>query len=131
MTTGKPWTEREQRIIAAAYLVLLERERNVYGPAFVKAKMRRAVLPLLDGRSAGSYEMKMCNISAARHAAGRFWIEGYKPLGNAQKSLLEVLDSVGRDFLPLIAAAADGRKDPYEIPAFVRDCDAMVAGGAA
>jgi len=86
---GKPWSEQEQRTLISCYLFMVKWEQE--GRKFNKAEIRRKVLPNLEGRSAGSYEMKCCNVSAAMAALGySCWVKGYKPLPGYQKSL-EVL----------------------------------------
>ena len=94
MPRNKPWSFAEQAAVCAAYWVLLRRE--MAGEPINKAEARRTVLPLLDDRSAGSYEMKMCNISAMRASRDETWIKGYKPLGNAQKSLVDAFEYVDK-----------------------------------
>jgi len=85
MTTGKPWTENEIKTICNVYATMLAKEQNE--EKFNKAQARRETLPLLDGRSGGSYEMKCCNISAALNDMGMPWILGYKPRSGYQRSL--------------------------------------------
>jgi hypothetical protein len=85
MTTGKPWTPEEIKIICTVYANMLKLEQA--GKKFNKALARRTTTPKLDGRSGGSYEMKMCNISAALDAQGYPWIIGYKPRSGYQRSL--------------------------------------------
>ena len=87
---GKPWSEEEQRYIIGAYMNMLNQE--LAGIKYNKAAMRRVTLPLLKGRSAGSYEMKCCNISAALNDLGLPWIRGYKPLPGYQRSLKDELE---------------------------------------
>ena len=93
-TTTKPaplgaWTDDENRVIARAYLNMLRAE--LAGAKYNKAATRRAGLEQMaatrdDGRarSAGSWEMKCCNISAVLDRAGLRYIRGYKPLGHGQ-----------------------------------------------
>lgn len=85
MTTGKPWNEDEIKTICEVYANMLLLEMQ--GRKFNKALARRTTLPKLDGRSAGSYEMKCCNISAALNDKGMPWIKGYKPLKGYQRAL--------------------------------------------
>jgi hypothetical protein len=94
MTTGKAWTVEELQVICKVYAEMLLLEAQ--GVKFNKAANRRATLPLLDGRSGGSYEMKCCNISAVLHDMGAPFIKGYKPL-----------DSYQRCIKPIILAAID------------------------
>jgi hypothetical protein len=114
MTTGKAWTDREQFLACVAYLVILTYEQA--GKTINKAAMRRATLPLLEGRSGGSYEMKLCNISAAMHADGRPWVQGYKPLGNGQRSLLEWIDRAAFALPNLLPIADDAVIQPAGLP---------------
>jgi hypothetical protein len=83
------WTDSELDIIAAAYLDMLAREHRAQ--AFNKSAIRREGLAAMaatreDGaqRSAGSWEMKCCNVSAVARAAGFGFVNGYKPLGHGQ-----------------------------------------------
>lgn len=83
------WTDDENDVISTAYLRNLEQEQD--GEKYNKAAARRAGLAAMaatrdDGRarSAGSWEMKCCNISAVMRAAGLPWVNGYKPLGHGQ-----------------------------------------------
>lgn len=87
MAKGKPWTDEELHIIVQIYLDLLCNELD--GVKINKSSLRRATLPKLDGRTAGSYEMKMCNISAALDSLELKWIKGYKPLPGYQRSIFD------------------------------------------
>lgn len=98
MTTGKAWTEAEQITICSAYAVLLDAQNNELRAN--KAELRRATVPLLDGRSGGSYEFKMCNISAALADCGNDYVTGYKPRSGYQRSLLLALHSIRPDLVP-------------------------------
>ena len=79
------WTENEVQVICKVYVKILKLEQA--GERVNKAQFCRDTLPLLDGRSRGSYEMKMMNISAAARDAGLPTITGYKPYGAYQKCL--------------------------------------------
>jgi hypothetical protein len=87
-----PWTPEENRTICAVYLTMLEHEKR--GEKYNKAQHRREGLKAMstyrDGqqRTPGSWEMKCCNISALMQAARLPFIQGYKPLGNAQTTKL-------------------------------------------
>ena len=85
MVTGKAWTQDEIKTICSVYATMLVMEQR--GIKYNKAQARRNTLPDLDGRSAGSYEMKCCNISAALNDQGMQWIKGYKPLKGYQHAL--------------------------------------------
>lgn len=117
-TTNKPlgaWTDRENDVLAAAYLDMLADE--LAGEKYNKAATRREGLDAMaatrsDGakRSPGSWEMKCCNASAVMHAAGLRFINGYKPLGHGQQRALaaalirQLEQRAGCDAIPLAAA---------------------------
>ena len=98
MTTGKPWTDEEQRIALQAYAILLDAQNN--GIHANKSALRRATLPQLDGRSAGSYEFKFCNISAALQDRGAAYVTGYKPRSGYQRSLADLFHTMRPDLMP-------------------------------
>ena len=98
MPTPKTWTDEEQRAILAAYAMLLDAQNNDI--AANKAALRRATLPQLDGRSAGSYEFKMCNISASLADRGADYVTGYKPRSGYQRSLADLFHQIRPDLMP-------------------------------
>ena len=80
------WKDQDIAVLLSTYVYMRRIEST--GVRVNKAQLRRdALAQLQDVRSAGSYEMKMCNISAAMIACGQPIVNGYKPLGHAQKSL--------------------------------------------
>ena len=100
MTRNKPWTDDELTTVIQVYLDMLCEEAQ--GRKFNKSAYRRSWLDQNDhSRSAGSYEMKCCNISAALKDQGRQWIAGYKPLPGYQRKIRDVLDQqlAARPFL--------------------------------
>jgi hypothetical protein len=66
-------------------------EAGLRGEIFNKTEYRNALLPLLDGRSPGAVERKHQNISAVLIEEHVPYISGYKPLGNYQRLLREVV----------------------------------------
>lgn len=88
MNLGHRWTRTEDEIIVDAYLRLLEAEKA--GHPLVKAVVRREV-EALTGRSKGSVEYKMQNISAVMQSLNCDWITGYKPAANYQTELADVV----------------------------------------
>jgi len=82
--------------IVADYFSMLEKELR--GIAYGKTEHRRALRPLLAGRSDPSIERKHQNISAILIEAGFPYIRGYKPLSQYQGILAEaVLDHLDDD----------------------------------
>lgn len=83
--SGGPWTDAENDLIVADYFAMLA--ADFAGRPYNKSEHRRALLPLLQGRSESSVEFKHRNISAVLKASGEDWISGYKPAFKRQGSL--------------------------------------------
>lgn len=79
------WSNNELELIVVDYFNMLSSELN--GETYSKAEHRRALLPLLSGRSEGSIEFKHQNISAVLARLGQPYIKGYLPRYNYQHSL--------------------------------------------
>ena len=84
-----PWTDEENDLIVADYFAMLA--DDLTGRPYNKAEHRRALLPLLNGRSQGSVEFKHQNISAVLKGLGEDWIPGYKPAFKFQTSLIDAV----------------------------------------
>jgi len=84
-----PWTDEENDLIVADYFAMLA--DDLAGRPYGKAEHRRALLPLLNGRSEGSIEFKHQNISAVLKGLGEDWIPGYKPAFNFRNSLIDAV----------------------------------------
>ena len=82
------WSESENEAIVKVYFIMLEHEQM--GQPFNKAEHRRALMEI-TGRSRGSIEFKHCNISAVMEILGLPSIDGYRPRGNFQEALFEVV----------------------------------------
>jgi len=80
------WTEREIDLIVADYFDM--RSLELAGRPFVKAH-RNAALQELIARSRGSIEFKHQNISAVLYELSMRWIDGYKPMANFQRALVD------------------------------------------
>ena len=80
------WSQLEVEAIVGDYLEMLSLE--IGGMPYNKSEHRRTLKPLLQGRSDPSIERKHQNISAVLRDMGFPFIDGYKPLGNYQRSLL-------------------------------------------
>jgi hypothetical protein len=83
---GTDWTDREIDLVVADYFDMLGLELR--GQSFVKAQ-RNAALQELIGRSRGSIEFKHQNISAVLRRLGMPRVEGYKPMPNFQRALVD------------------------------------------
>jgi len=103
------WSQLEVELIVADYLEMLSVELR--GEKFNKAEHGRRLKPLLNGRSDGSIEFKHANISAVLIELGFPYISGYKPRGNYQSLLRQVLHGrlVGdQTLVSLVATDAEG-----------------------
>ena len=78
------WTDLENDLIVADYFAMLA--EDIARRPYSKAEHRRALMPLLNGRSEGSIEFKHQNISAVLRSLGEIWISGYRPRFNFQDS---------------------------------------------
>ncbi|QIE44887.1 DUF3883 domain-containing protein [Pseudohalocynthiibacter aestuariivivens] len=85
MTTAD-WSDIENDTIVAGYFSMLSDELS--GHRYNKAAQNRSLQDQI-GRSRGSIEFKMCNISAALRGLGLPTIKGYAPRFNFQMSLVE------------------------------------------
>lgn len=90
MATGEDWSRIEVEACVADYLRMLTLELN--GQRYNKSAHAQTLLQQLDGRSRPSIEFKHCNISAVMLALGYPYIDGYKPRGNYQALLLDVVE---------------------------------------
>lgn len=91
MAKGQNWSQEEVEACVADYLRMLTMELN--GQRYSKTEHAQALLERLDGRTRPSVEFKHCNISAVMVALGYPYIDGYKPRGNFQTLLLDVVES--------------------------------------
>jgi len=103
------WTDFEVELIVADYFQMLKKELK--GITFNKTQHRKAIMPLLNGRSHGSVEFKHQNISAVLSEMGYPFIKGYKPRFNFQKTkLIRIVDGYIRldlELEPLFKAFSD------------------------
>jgi hypothetical protein len=88
---GTDWTDREVDLIVADYFDM--RDKELSGEPYIKAQ-RNTALQRLIGRSRGSIEFKHQNISAVLLRLGEPSINGYKPMPNFQKALLDAIERV-------------------------------------
>jgi hypothetical protein len=88
MPTG--WSREEVEATVADYFDMLQKE--LAGIAYSKSEHRRRLSSLVNARSDAAIERKHQNISAIL-ISGFPYITGYKPLGNYQHLLYEVVTS--------------------------------------
>ena len=84
------WSRIEDEATVADYMSMLGAELR--GEQYRKADHWRALQPLLANRSKGAIERKHMNISAILIELGFKYIDGYKPLGNYQQLLFDVVE---------------------------------------
>ena len=118
MAKGENWTRLEVEACVAAYLRMLMLELS--GQAYSKAEHRRALLPLLDGRSESSIEQKHRNISAVMIELGYPYISGYKSLSNYQALLGEVVAEQVAHNSALDRATLNAVEQPAFVPLLTR-----------
>ena len=80
------WSDTENDAVVASYFGMLSDELS--GRSYNKAAQNRALQEQI-GRSRGSIEFKLCNVSAACVGLGLPIIRGYRPRFNFQMSLAE------------------------------------------
>jgi len=103
MAKENDWTALEVEACVADYLSMLTLELN--GQRYSKAEHARGLMQKLDGRNKQSIEFKHCNISAVLLALGYPYINGYKPRGNYQGLLFNVVEAQAQTRTDLQAAA--------------------------
>ena len=96
------WTDSEVELIVADYFAMLKDE--LVNRPYSKTFHRKALIPLLNGRSEGSVEFKHQNVSAALIKLGLPYIRGYKPLPNYQQilndTIIAYLKSEQKELIP-------------------------------
>ncbi|MEX3773383.1 HNH endonuclease [Pseudomonas sp. MYb118] len=106
LKSNSDWNDAEIQAAVDAYLSMLAREQA--GQSINKAHENRVLREgLLAGRTKGSVEFRMQNISTVLVELGRRRIEGYKPAknvgANVAKSILKALNAstpTPEDFVP-------------------------------
>jgi hypothetical protein len=123
--TGNDWSRVEVEVIVEDYLTMLASE--LAGTPYSKTAHRRALRPLLDGRTDQAIEFKHANISAALLDAGFPYINGYKPRSHYQALLADVVvERLERTPRLTEIAAADADR-PIAVPE-VDDILAVLTG---
>jgi hypothetical protein len=86
---NRSWSQQEVEAIVADYFEMLSKELT--GVAMNKTEHRKRLAARLDERSHTAIENKHQNISSILIELGSPHVTGYKPLGNYQKLLFEVV----------------------------------------
>jgi hypothetical protein len=102
------WSKEEAYATVKDYFSMLSAE--TMGIAYNKTDHRRNLILHLEGRSDSAIERKHQNISAILLKLGMPYIEGYKPLGNYQA----LLEDVVFDYLNMNAHMIEGVLDAAE-----------------
>lgn len=89
MLRGPSWSRAEVEAVVADYFAMLEKELR--GILYSKTEHRRALRPLLSGRSDTAIERKHRNITAILIEVRFPYIRGYKQLSNYQGLLADVV----------------------------------------
>jgi hypothetical protein len=118
---GEDWTRAEVSAVVDSYLGMLITE--LAHESFSKTEARRALVLKLPDRSEGSIEFKYANISAVLKDLGWPYVTGYKPRGNYQQLLAEVVER-HLDQHPQVLEALNGVGSP-PAPAVVRIADIL------
>jgi hypothetical protein len=82
------WSDKEVRAVVRVYFDMLDLELR--GQPFVKVRYNEQ-LREETGRSKGSIEFKLQNVSAVLREVGLPWIGGYKPMANYQGKLIDAV----------------------------------------
>lgn len=108
------WSRAENEATVASYLTMLAAELR--GEPYSKAAHRRALLPLLNGRSEPAIERKLMNVSAVMIDLQHPYIAGYKPLSNYQADLFDVVVEHITANPSLTAAVRASVEAPAQLP---------------
>jgi hypothetical protein len=115
------WSLVEVEATVADYFDMLYHE--VRGLEYNKTAHRSASAGLLDQRSHGAIERKHQNISAILIQLGFIYVSGYKPLGNYQQLLFDIV----ADRLAKSSELADAVREQVLAPAVVPSVDDILA----
>lgn len=111
---NSPWTREEVEATVADYFRMLTQELS--GQSYNKAEHRRALIKLLDNRTEPAIELKHQNISAILIELGCPFVDGYKPRGNYQSLLFDVVENRVASDLLFNRAALDAVERPALAP---------------
>ena len=113
------WSREEVEATISDYFDMLAKELR--GEPFNKTEHNRNLQKLLNGRTKGAIEKKHQNISAVLIELGYPYIDGYKPLGNYQELLHNVVEQRLVGAKKLQETAESAVEKPVEVLPIVSD----------
>jgi hypothetical protein len=113
------WSREEVEAAVSDYVDMLDMELR--GQPFNKAEHNRNLQKLLNNRPRGSIERKHQNISAILIELGYPYVDGYKPLGNYQRLLRNIVEERLNGTTSLDQAAAMAVEQTAEDPPRISD----------
>ena len=91
------WSDDELFESVRSYMEMLALEQS--GRSYSKTDFRRRLIAgPLSGRSNGSIEFRMQNISSYRSQKGMTWIEGYRPRDHIGENVITRLDKLFQNY---------------------------------
>lgn len=108
------WSREEVEATVADYFDMLTMELT--GQQYNKTEHRRRLQQRLSGRSEGAIERKHQNISAILIELHCPWIPGYKPLGNYQSLLFDIIEERLKSASLFDQAALSAVQMPATVP---------------
>jgi hypothetical protein len=118
------WSRFEVEVTVADYFDMLDKE--IRGIEYNKTSHRKQLSSKLNDRSDGAIERKHQNISAVLILLGFPYISGYKPLGNFQHLLYEIVSDRLRANIKLEEIVQNQVVQPAEIPSIGNILASMV-----
>lgn len=118
-----PWSREEVEATVSDYFRMLIQE--LAGQSYSKAEHRRALMGALNGRTEPAVELKHQNVSAILIELGCPFIDGYKPRGNYQSLLFDVVENRVRND-DLFNRAAQEAVERTAVAPFPVEFDAIV-----
>ena len=110
---SRDWSRQEVEATVRDYFDMLASELR--GGPYNKAARNRALRARLDDRSHGAVERKHQNISAVLIELGFPYINGYKPLGNVQNLLRDVVPKHLSSLEDLVVADVTALQDRFTV----------------
>lgn len=108
------WSQEEVEATVADYIEMLILQMT--GQKYNKTVHRQRLQRLLNGRSEAAIELKHQNISAVLQEMHCFWIPGYKPRGNYQGLLFDVVENHVKNNPIFDKAALTAAQTPAAVP---------------